>query len=164
MPAKAVPGEPRAGGRGGSAVGPRGPGGSPGARDTLVRMAERPFPTWIEPMAATPTHERFAGPEWVFGRKLDGVRLLAFKRGDAVRLLSRNRLEQNERYPSLVEAVARLAPGELVLDGEATSVWAGQQPAGYHVFDVLWLEGHDLTSLPLEQRRAQLERLALAPP
>jgi ATP-dependent DNA ligase len=51
-----------------------------------------PFPEWVEPMAATLTQERFTGPEWIFERKLDGVRLLAFKHGEDVRLLSRNRL------------------------------------------------------------------------
>ena len=51
-----------------------------------------PFPDWVEPMAATLTQERFAGPEWIFERKLDGIRLLAFKNGADVRLLSRNRL------------------------------------------------------------------------
>lgn len=39
------------------------------------------FPEWIEPMAATLTYERFTGPEWIFERKLDGIRLLAFKKG-----------------------------------------------------------------------------------
>ena len=53
------------------------------------------FPEWVEPMAATLTQERFTGPEWIFERKLDGIRLLAFKHGPDVRLLSRNRLPQN---------------------------------------------------------------------
>jgi DNA ligase D-like protein (predicted ligase) len=127
-------------------------------------MAERPFPTWVEPMAATLTHERFSGPEWVFERKLDGIRLLAFKRGPDVRLLSRNQLEQNAHYPSFVDALARLPVSELILDGEATGVWGKQQVGGYHVFDVLWLDGTDLTVLPLEQRRELLEGLPLAPP
>ena len=39
------------------------------------------FPEWLEPMAATLTQERFTGPEWIFERKLDGIRLLAFKHG-----------------------------------------------------------------------------------
>ena len=51
-------------------------------------------PEWIEPMAATLTQERFTGPEWIFERKFDGIRLLAFKRGPDVRLFSRNRLPQ----------------------------------------------------------------------
>ena len=40
------------------------------------------FPDWLEPMAATLTQERFTGPEWIFERKFDGIRLLAFKQGD----------------------------------------------------------------------------------
>ena len=53
-----------------------------------------PVPEWIEPMAATLTQERFAGPDWIFERKFDGIRLLAFKHGRDVRLFSRNRLPQ----------------------------------------------------------------------
>ena len=53
------------------------------------------FPDWIVPMAATLTQERFTGPDWLFERKFDGIRLLAFKHGGEVRLYSRNRLPQN---------------------------------------------------------------------
>jgi bifunctional non-homologous end joining protein LigD len=42
------------------------------------------FPEWLVPMAATLTQERFTGPEWMFERKLDGIRLLAFKQGEDV--------------------------------------------------------------------------------
>ena len=59
----------------------------------LVVMPVR-FPEWLEPMAATLTQERFTGPEWIFERKFDGIRLLAFKQGADVRLFSRNRLPQ----------------------------------------------------------------------
>jgi ATP-dependent DNA ligase len=55
----------------------------------------RGFPDWLVPMAATLTQERFTGPEWIFERKYDGIRLLAFKQGSDVRLFSRNRLQQN---------------------------------------------------------------------
>ena len=66
------------------------------------------FPDWVEPMAATLTRERFSGPDWVFERKLDGIRLLAFKGGGRVRLLSRNRLPKNDAYPSFGEALEEL--------------------------------------------------------
>ena len=69
---------------------------------------EKAFPDWLEPMAATLTRERFQTADWVFERKLDGIRMLAFKRGKTVELLSRNRLCQNAAYPGLVEAVAGL--------------------------------------------------------
>ncbi len=123
-----------------------------------------PFPEWVEPMAATLTQERFAGPEWIFERKLDGIRLLAFKRGRDVRLLSRNRLPQNDSYPSVVQAMASLPVREVILDGEATGVWGREGPVAYHVFDVLWLEGADLTSLPLDARRGLLGELPFRSP
>jgi bifunctional non-homologous end joining protein LigD len=115
-------------------------------------------------MAATLTRERFTGREWVFERKLDGIRLLAFKHGNEVRLLSRNRLPQNESYPSFVRAVQALPARDVVLDGEATGVWNGRGEVGYHLFDMLWLDGRDLTGLPLETRRELLASLTLAPP
>jgi bifunctional non-homologous end joining protein LigD len=116
------------------------------------------FPDWLEPMAATLTQDRFAGPEWLFERKFDGIRLLAFKQDRAVRLLSRNRLPQH--LPAIAAAVAALPAREVILDGELT--WGGD--GGYHVFDVLWLDGERVTSLPLEARRALLDRLSLQSP
>ena len=71
-------------------------------------MADATFPDWIVPMAATLTQERFTGPEWVFERKFDGIRLLAFKQGGDVRLYSRNRLPQH--CPAIASAVAALPP------------------------------------------------------
>src|SRR5215218_921239 len=96
-----------------------------------TNMCGPPFPEWVEPMAATLTQERFTGPEWVFERKLDGIRLLTFKNGD------------------------------VILDGELT--WRAEAP-GYHVFDIMRLEGRDVTSLPLDVRRQLLVELPLQPP
>jgi ATP-dependent DNA ligase len=127
-------------------------------------MAPATIPPWIEPMAATLTRARFAGPDWVFERKLDGIRLLAFKEGDEVRLLSRNRLSQNESYPSVVAAVSALPVHDVILDGEALGVWQARDQVGYHVFDLPWLEGRDLTALSLDARRALLNELPLFSP
>jgi DNA ligase D-like protein (predicted ligase) len=129
-------------------------------------MAENGFPDWIVPMAATLTQERFTGPEWVFERKFDGIRLLAFKRDGEVRLFSRNRLPQN--CPPIAHAVAALPPADLILDGEmswrALSAAEGSGPVRYDVFDVVWMSGADLRSLTLDERRAHLSRLPLRPP
>jgi DNA ligase D-like protein (predicted ligase) len=122
------------------------------------------FPEWIVPMAATLTQDRFTGPEWIFERKLDGIRLLAFKTRRDVRLLSRNQLLQNGSYPSVVDAVSKLPVRNVILDGEATGVWGKQGKTAYHVFDILWLDGRDLMSLPLDERRALLSKLPLAAP
>ena len=117
-----------------------------------------PMPDWLEPMAATLTEERFAGPDWVFERKFDGIRLLAYKCGKDVRLYSRNRLPQH--LPAVARAVAALPADELILDGEVA--WDGQ--SGYHVFDVLWMNGRLVTALPLEERRALLQALPFSVP
>jgi bifunctional non-homologous end joining protein LigD len=132
-----------------------------------------PFPEWVEPMAATLTQERFSSPEWIFERKFDGIRLLAFKNGGRiVRLLSRNRLPQH--YPAVAEAIAGLPVHDVILDGEASwgpsargpgsSRSTGSSKVDYYVFDVLWLNGRDLMPLPLEERLAFLETLPLRPP
>lgn len=115
-------------------------------------------PEWIVPMAATLTQARFTGPEWVFERKFDGIRLLAFKRGADVRLFSRNRLPQ--QLPVIAEAIAGLPARDAVLDGEIT--WSPRLL--YHVFDVMWLDGRDVRALPLDERRALLAALPLRAP
>jgi len=122
------------------------------------------FPEWLEPMAATLTQERFTGPEWIFERKLDGIRMLAFKNGSDVRLLSRNKLPLTDSYPRVAAAIAALPVRDAILDGEATGAWGRQGKADYHVFDVLWLNGRDVTSLPLDARRELLRGLPLALP
>ena len=116
------------------------------------------LPEWLEPMAATLTQERFAGGEWLFERKFDGIRLLAYKDGDDVRLFSRNRLPQH--LPHVAAAVARLPVNDVILDGEVA--WDGL--SGYHVFDILWLNGRKVTLLPLEKRRALLHDLPFTSP
>jgi ATP-dependent DNA ligase len=110
-------------------------------------------------MAATLTQERFTGPEWLFERKFDGIRLLAFRQGVDVRLFSRNRLPHN--CPPVADAISRLPVQDVILDGELT--W-GRTGVAYHVFDVVWLNGEDLTSQRLEQRRAILGTIGLVPP
>ena len=116
------------------------------------------FPDWVEPMAATLTQERFAGPEWIFERKLDGIRLIAFKHGSDIRLYSRNRLPQT--MPKIADAIAKLPVDSVILDGEVT--W--DRNSMYHVFDVMWIDGRDVTAKPLDERRALLAKLPLTSP
>ena len=117
-------------------------------------------------MAATLTRERFGGDAWVFERKLDGIRLLAFKDARGVRLLTRNRLLRNASYPEIAAALAALPGGAAILDGEALGGgWENRGvPNGYHVFDVLWLDGVDVTARPLDARRELLRALPLQAP
>jgi bifunctional non-homologous end joining protein LigD len=117
------------------------------------------FPEWLVPMAATLTQERFTGPEWVFEQKFDGIRLLAYKKGNDVQLFSRNHLPQN--IPPVRHAIERLPNDELILDGEIT--WPGGK-VKYHVFDIMWIDGRNVTELALEERRDLLAGLPFEEP
>jgi DNA ligase D-like protein (predicted ligase) len=116
-------------------------------------------------MKAVLTADRPAGPEWVFERKLDGIRCLAVKDGGRTRLYSRNELSLDERYPTLAAALDADPADGFVVDGEAVAIVGGRDRFGggegaerfYYVFDVLVAGGRDVRSLPLEERRAVLE-------
>jgi bifunctional non-homologous end joining protein LigD len=125
----------------------------------VSQLPRAAFPDWIEPMAATLTQERFTGPDWTFERKIDGIRLIAFKQGADVRLYSRTRNQQH--LPAIAAAIAALPVRDAILDGELP--W---EPGldGFHVFDVVWLDGRDVTHLTLSERRALLAGLPLRPP
>ena len=113
-------------------------------------------------MAATLTQERFVSPDWIYERKYDGIRMIAFKRNGKVELFSRNHRLQNDASPRVVRAIADLPLDNLIFDGEAT--WRESDSVSYHIFDVLWLEGRDVRALPLDQRRALLAELPLRSP
>jgi DNA ligase D-like protein (predicted ligase) len=124
------------------------------------------MPEWVVPMAATLTQDRFESPDWIFEQKFDGIRLIAFKRGRAVQLFSRNRLSQNDAYPTIVRAVRALPVRDAILDGEALGVWGASSGRGvaYRIFDLVWLNGSDLRNRALDDRRAALDALSLDPP
>jgi bifunctional non-homologous end joining protein LigD len=121
----------------------------------------------VTPMKAVLTAERPAGAEWVFERKLDGIRCLAVKDGGGTQLYSRNELSLTDRYASLAIALDADPADRFVIDGEAVSFVGGRDRFGggeggelfLYVFDVLFAGGRDVRSLPLEERREILERL-----
>ena len=134
----------------------------------------------IELMLATLTDRRDFGEDWLLERKFDGERCIARKEGDAVRLESRTAKALTGTYPELRAVLAAQRPGRFLLDGEVV-VFDGEQtsfsrlqqrlgvtspspalveafPAVYCVFDLLELDGEDLTARPLVERRARLEK------
>jgi bifunctional non-homologous end joining protein LigD len=128
-----------------------------------------PAPRTAGAMKAVLTDERFSDPNWVFERKLDGIRCVAIRAGDKLQLLSRNDLSQNERYPELVEALAAERCEQFAVDGEVVAFEGSQTsfarlaqrhqryvPVFLYVFDVLWLAGHDVRQLPLRTRKRLL--------
>ena len=106
---------------------------------------------FVTPMKAVLTAERPAGAEWVFERKLDGIRCLAVKEGGRTRLYSRNALSLNDRYASLATALDA-DPADRFGGGEGGELFL-------YVFDVLFASGRDVRSLPLEERREILAGL-----
>jgi bifunctional non-homologous end joining protein LigD len=138
-------------------------------------------PTWRSPTLATLTERRFSEPDWIFERKLDGVRGLAFRDDGEVRLLSRNRLSLNNTYPEIVEALAKQDSSQFVVDGEIvafegrhTSFARLQGRLGitdpdealasgisvfYYMFDLLHVDGEDIRPLPLLARKRMLRKL-----
>jgi DNA ligase D-like protein (predicted ligase) len=115
-------------------------------------------PTKAGAMKAVLTDERFSDPGWIFERKLDGIRCVAIRDGASLRMLSRNDLSLNERYPEIAEALGR-QPRSFAIDGEVVAVSGRFQDDGprlYHVFDITWLDGEDLRARPLRERKALL--------
>src|SRR3712207_8009552 len=119
---------------------------------------------FVTPMKAVLTGERPAGPEWVFERKLDGIRCLAVKHGARTRLYSRNELSLNDRYAPLAAALDADAADGFVIDGEAVAFVGGRDRFGggedgglfYYVLDGLIAGGRDVRSLPPGGRRGVL--------
>jgi bifunctional non-homologous end joining protein LigD len=138
------------------------------------------MPVASEPMKAKLSDRPFDDPGWVFERKLDGIRALARRRGAEVTLTSRTGRDLSSSYPELVEALEAdvatdfLADGEIVaFDGPRTSFERLQGrmgigdprlarltgiPVFLYLFDLLRFDGHDLTGLPLRERKRALRR------
>ena len=124
-------------------------------------------------MAPTQVREPFHRDGWVYEEKVDGWRILAYKDGGRVRLISRNGRDHTRRFRDIAAAVAKLSARTLVLDGEVAIFdekfrsrfdWlrepdpdAVATPPMFIAFDVLHRNGRDLTGRPLRERRARLE-------
>jgi bifunctional non-homologous end joining protein LigD len=127
-------------------------------------------PTWVQPMLATLTKDHFSDPAWVYEPKLDGIRCLAFKRGPKVTLLSRNKLDLTLSYPKVVKAL-EAQDGDLIIDGEVAALEGDRTSFSllqqshrstvaitYFVFDILFADGKDVTTMDLLTRKAMLKK------
>jgi bifunctional non-homologous end joining protein LigD len=129
---------------------------------------------FIEPMKCKLSHALPEGKEWVYEIKFDGVRALAIKKGREVSLISRNQKNLNSRYPQVADAIRKLECDQIVLDGEVVALdqsgrssfqllqrinnpGANSGNLFYYAFDLLRLDGKDITGLPLTRRKALLE-------
>jgi bifunctional non-homologous end joining protein LigD len=138
-------------------------------------------PAWLDPELATLTQERFSDPAWIYERKLDGERCLAFRSGAKTRLMTRNQKEDTSTYPEIAQALAAQAADSFIVDGEIVAFEDGQTkfsrlqqrlgvrnpdraliaryPVYYYIFDVLWADDRDVRTLPLRERKRILGEL-----
>lgn len=149
-------------------------------QDDREKAVQAGFPEWLDSMRATLIHDPFSHEGWLFERKFDGERCLAFRNGDGTYLMSRNRKELNHTYPEVVDAISAQSSREFVVDGEVVSFEGAvtsfrrlqkrmkltnpesARNSGvsvyYYVFDILHLDGYDVRSVPLRQRKKLLRR------
>ena len=145
------------------------------------RLKKRKQPKWTSPMLATLTHDTFSDKNWIFERKLDGERCLAFRSRKKVRLLSRNRKELNNQYPEIIDALLAQKNADFIVDGEIVAFegkltsFSKLQPrmqisdpkevqksgvrVYYYLFDLLYLDGYDVANLSLWRRKNLLKNL-----
>jgi bifunctional non-homologous end joining protein LigD len=123
-------------------------------------------------MKAVLWDEPFSDPDWIFERKLDGVRCLAHRDRNGLRLVSRTDRTMNGDYPELVEALQHEPYDDFVIDGEVVAFDSQgitsfsrlqrrhreQVAIFYYAFDLLRLGGEDVRELPLRERKARLRR------
>jgi bifunctional non-homologous end joining protein LigD len=149
-----------------------------GSADQRARSRKGKLPPAVSPQLATLVAEPPEGEGWLFEIKLDGYRILAAAGGGKVRLTSRNGKDWTDRFPQIAEAVGRLDADSVLLDGEVVALDEKgrssfqrlqnalrsdrQANLAYFVFDLLHLNGKDLTGLPLTERKEALRELLAA--
>jgi DNA ligase D-like protein (predicted ligase) len=147
---------------------------SPAVKSTPSRNVV-PLPAFIPPQLSQPVERPPAGPQWMHEIKLDGFRVAARIDNGHVKLLTRTGLDWSEKYPSAIAAFACLKAKTAYLDGELCGVddlglpsFAHTQAATdgergvrlvYYAFDLLHLDGRNVSALPLIERKALLEPL-----
>jgi len=126
-------------------------------------------------MAPTQVREPFHRDGWVYEEKVDGWRILAYKDGARVYLVSRSGRQHTRHFADIAAAIAKLSARSLVLDGEAAIYdeklrsrfdWlrepdadAVATPPVFMAFDLLHQDGREFTGRPLHERRARLEEV-----
>src|ERR1051325_11273664 len=134
-----------------------------------------PPPKFISPMKATLSEQIPEGAQWIYEIKWDGYRALALKHGATIRLLSLKNKPLNTDFPSVVEAVRQINAHTAIIDGEVVAINNSGKPSFqilqnrkslgrdwhivYYAFDLLNLEGEDLTQLPLDERKEKLRTI-----
>ncbi|MBI2780261.1 MAG: DNA ligase D [Chloroflexi bacterium] len=143
----------------------------------LSAAREAQLPTFVEPMAATPTDRAFRDDDWLFEIKWDGYRVEAIVRDGVAKTFTRNGNDAETYFPKLLTKATWIDAREAIVDGEVIAVGADglpdfgllQEATGggstrfvYQAFDLLHLDGRSLLSVPLESRKQLLRSVLRA--
>ncbi|WP_224485554.1 non-homologous end-joining DNA ligase [Robertkochia aurantiaca] len=145
------------------------------------KAEKKAFPGFVAPMLATLTDDYFDDPEWIYERKLDGVRCLVLIEEGEISIYSRNEKELNNTYPELKEALQKGDHPDLILDGEIVAFKGNvtsfsklqnrmqiKDPEKarergvtvyLYLFDIIYYENYSLSELPLRQRKQILKKV-----
>jgi DNA ligase D-like protein (predicted ligase) len=136
-------------------------------------------PTWIKPQLAKLVENAPDGPDWLHELKLDGYRMHARLDAGGVQILTRRGNDWTDKYPAIAKAIAGLPARNAYLDGELCGVLpdgrtafnliqnatdTGEGSLVFYLFDLLHLDGENLTALPLVERKARLATLLKSAP
>ena len=142
--------------------------------DTGLTLKKSAFPRKVSPQLATLVDAPPTGTEWVFETKYDGYRLLTLKNNQSIALMTRNNNNWTHKFKSIEDAVAKLAIGKVILDGEVVvldknkksdfqflqnALSEGGKNFVYYIFDILYYDEYDVTALPLLQRKTLLRNI-----
>lgn len=136
---------------------------------SMKEAKKTPFPGFIKPMLATLTDKAFSKEDWIYELKFDGYRIIAAKQDDKTDLYSRNGNDFSDRYTLIAEELTDIKAA-FVIDGEVCFMENAQSMSfqklqnkendqdklHYNIFDLLWLNGHDLTAFPQTERKKLL--------
>jgi bifunctional non-homologous end joining protein LigD len=150
-----------------------------GVSKVSARIQTAPIPGFVAPMQAMLVDSIRPG-DWLYEIKFDGYRALALRGGNEVRILSRNEKDLGRKFSEVKDAVAALNVQDAIIDGEIVALddkgrlsfqllqgfdmGLARPPIVYYAFDLLRLNGQDLRSWPIEERKAKLAALLKRPP
>ncbi|HYU26150.1 MAG TPA: DNA ligase D [Thermoanaerobaculia bacterium] len=134
-------------------------------------LLRKVFPPMLATLTTAPPRDE---KEWIYELKYDGFRAVTAISGGELAMWSRNEIDLAPRFPKVAEALRKLKLPEVVLDGEIVALdeegrsrfqllQQGNRTLIF-IFDILWLDGHDVRKLPYLDRRELLERTLRRPP
>jgi len=147
---------------------------SPGlSLSSMEGVIQEAFPERVKPMLATLGDEAFSNPSWIYEIKLDGYRIQGYRHKEESNLLSRNGINYNAEFDVIHDELKHI-PGEYVIDGEMVVLdeegksrfqllqnleKKNKDHLFYYIFDIYWLNGYNLFTLPLLERKKLLQQV-----